>query len=82
LSMVAGLAVVNTHGMWTRDWRVIITILGWLMVIGGIVRVVVPNFGLKLGSVVYGSPVALIIVAIISLVLGGFLSFKGYWSKA
>ena len=85
LSMLAGLAVVNTHGLWTSDWRVVITILGWIMLVGGIIRIVVPNFGLKLGSAVYGSPVALIIVAIISLMLGGFLTFKGYgtsWSKS
>lgn len=81
LSMLAGLAVVNTHPSWTNDWRVIITIVGWLMLIGGIIRIVMPNFGLKVGSAIYASPMALIVVAIISLVVGGFLSFKGYWGR-
>src|SRR5262245_14783185 len=60
VSMVAGLAVVNAHPLWTRDWRVVITIIGWLMVIGGVIRIVVPNFGLKVGSALYASPTALI----------------------
>ena len=79
--MLAGLAVVNTHPSWTRDWRVVLTIIGWLLLVGGIVRIVLPDIILKLGSTLYGSPTTLLIVAIISLVLGGFLSFKGYWTS-
>ena len=79
LSMLAGLALVNAHPSWTRDWRVVITILGWLLLVGGIVRIVLPDIILKLGSTLYGSP-TLLLVAIISLALGGFLSFKGYWT--
>jgi hypothetical protein len=80
LSMLAGLALVNAHPSWTRDWRVVITILGWLLLVGGIVRIVLPDIILKLGSTLYGSPTTLLLVAIISLALGGFLSFKGYWT--
>ena len=82
LSMLAGLGVVNTHPSWTRDWRVILTIVGWLLLVGGLVRIVLPGIILKLGSTLYGSPITLLIVAIISLVLGGFLSLKGYWTAA
>ena len=81
LSMLAGLAVVNSHPSWTPDWRAVLTIIGWLLLVGGIVRIVLPDIILKLGSTIYGSPTTLLIVAIISLVLGGFLSFKGYWTS-
>ena len=81
LSMVVGLAVINAHPSWTRDWRIVITIIGWLLLVGGILRIVLPDFVLKLGSTIYGSPSTLLIVAIISLVIGGFLSFKGYWTE-
>ncbi len=37
-SMLGGLAMLNAYRAWTADWQVIITILGWLLVIGGIVR--------------------------------------------
>ncbi len=81
LSMVVGLAIVNVHPSWTRDWRVVITVIGWLLLVGGMVRIVLPDIVLKLGSTFYGSPTSLLIVAFISLVLGSFLSFKGYWVK-
>jgi hypothetical protein len=82
LSMLAGLAMVNVHPLWTRDWRVLITIIGWLMLIGGIVRIALPDIGMKVGSKLYASPTTLVIVAIISLGLGGFLTFKGYSTKS
>jgi uncharacterized membrane protein len=81
LSLLGGLAIVNAHPSWTRDWRVLITIIGWLMLIGGIVRIVLPDIGLKVGSALYASRTTLLVVAIISLGLGGFLSFKGYWTE-
>ena len=30
LSFVAGLAIVRVHNIWTLDWPVLVTILGWL----------------------------------------------------
>ena len=32
-----------THNVWTADWRVVITILGWLAVITGAIRIVCPQ---------------------------------------
>ena len=30
LSLLAGLAIINLHNNWHMDWRVIITMLGWV----------------------------------------------------
>ena len=46
LSLLAGLAIINLHNTWYADWRVIITVLGWLMTIGGIIRVVLPQIAM------------------------------------
>src|SRR5262245_42659795 len=53
LSLLAGLAIINLHNTWCMDWRVIITVLGWLMTIGGIIRIVVPQVAITIGSTVY-----------------------------
>ena len=34
-SLLAGLAILNAYRAWTANWRVIVTVLGWLCVIGG-----------------------------------------------
>src|SRR5215472_6616339 len=70
-SLLAGLAIVNAHNSWRAEWSVIITILGWLMLIGGIVRIVFPHLTVSFGAAVYGSTAAVVIVAIIGLVIGG-----------
>jgi uncharacterized membrane protein len=78
LSLLAGLAIVNVHNSWTSGWSVVITVIGWLMLIGAMVRLVLPQLAIGLGTTIYGSSAALVVVAVVSLVLGGFLTFKGY----
>jgi len=78
LSLTAGIAILNAYRAWTADWRVIITVLGWLLVIGGVMRIVLPRVTASLATTIYSGPAVMIIVAVISLALGGFLSFKGY----
>jgi hypothetical protein len=78
LSLLAGIAIVNLHNMWRADWRVIITVMGWLMTIGGIIRLVLPQFAVAVGSTIYGGRTSTIVAALIVGALGAFLSFKGY----
>ena len=82
LSLPAGLAILNVHRTWTPDWRVIITILGWLAVIGGVIRLVLPQLTAMIGSTIYSGSAAVPIFGVIALVLGGFLSFEGYRSAS
>ena len=77
LSLLAGLAIIN-HNTWHMDWRVIITVLGWLMTIGGIIRIVAPQITIAIGSTVYSGRAPTIVVALIVGALGAFLSVKGY----
>ena len=78
LSLLPALAILNVHRTWTADWRVIITILGWLMVIGGVIRIVLPQLTATLATTLYSASVGLTIFAVVALVLGGYLSFEGY----
>jgi hypothetical protein len=43
LDFAAGLAIVLTHNVWIVSWRVLITILGWLLLIRGAVRILIPE---------------------------------------
>lgn len=82
LSLLAGLAIVNLHNRWQADWRVIITVLGWLMTIGGIIRIVLPQVAIAVGSTIYSGRASAIVAALIIGTLGAFLSFKGYRRRA
>ena len=78
LSLVAGLAIVNLHNTWCMDWRVIITVLGWLMTIGGIARIVLPQIAITIGSSIYSGRASTIVAALVVGALGAFFSVKGY----
>jgi uncharacterized membrane protein len=78
LALVAGLAIVNTHNVWEPDWRVIITILGWLAIIRGVASIVFPSAVESIGERMLTSATGMIIGAAITVALGAVLTFMGY----
>jgi len=81
ISLVPGLAILNVHRSWT-GWPVIITIIGWLMAIGGVIRLVLPATTATLASDLYSKPYALLIAALVVLVVGAYLCFEGYRARS
>jgi hypothetical protein len=43
ITLPAGLAIVLTHNVWTPDWRALVTLVGWLALITGAVRMIAPQ---------------------------------------
>jgi hypothetical protein len=43
-TVILGALIVNYHNIWTRDWRVLITIIGWLALIKGVTIMAFPGF--------------------------------------
>jgi hypothetical protein len=78
LDFAAGLAIVLAHNVWVADWRVIITILGWLLMLRGVARVLIPNEAKDFGSQVLKNKNAVTAILAGILVLGLVLSYFGY----
>jgi hypothetical protein len=79
LLMPAGLAIVLTHNVWVANWRVIITLLGWLMTIGGAIRVIFPDKVQAWGRGFLRQPMGAYIAGGIWLAFGAVLTFYGYF---
>ncbi len=47
LLITIGLLNIVAHNLWVTDWRLIITMLGWITFIKGITRFSFPNFAKK-----------------------------------
>ena len=77
-ALLAGLGIVNAHNLWVSDWRVIITILGWLAIIRGALSLLFPNKMYGIGEAILASRSGTMISAVIVLVVGGVLSWMGY----
>jgi hypothetical protein len=78
LALVGGLAILNAHNAWTRDWRSVITALGWMMTFGGVFRIVAPKFVAYLGTGLIAHEYFFLGAGVVLLALGGFITFKGY----
>jgi hypothetical protein len=78
LALPAGIAIVLAHNVWTPDWRAIITLLGWLAIIGGAVRIAFPQFVASVGTVVFHASAAPFLAGLAIIVLGAVLAFFGY----
>jgi hypothetical protein len=79
LAMTAGLSIVNSYNVWSLDWTLIVTLLGWALLIGGASRIIAPHsVGRKVGGTMTHSPKVTMIAGLFWAALGGLLTFKGY----
>ena len=80
--LAAGIMVVLAHNVWTANWRVIITLFGWLLIICGTVRIVFPQLMQKFGggTILYLAAVPVIGGALVTA-LGLVLCNFGYRGK-
>ena len=77
-AMAAGVAVLLNHNVWAADWRVLITLFGWLAATGGAQRIIWPQATEAAVRWFLTNPTSLVVAGIIWLLIGGVLCFYGY----
>jgi hypothetical protein len=77
ITFVMGTVIVALHNVWSVDWRVIVTLLGWLTAIKGAVIVVFPS-SMLLVYRRFLSNHLLSYSGVYAVVLGGLLVFLGF----
>lgn len=75
---VTGIAIVRAHHQWVKGWPVLVTLIGWLAIVGGLARILFPIELINFAGEVTETPYALRTAGVVLLVLGGFLSFQAY----
>ena len=78
LTLLAGLAIVRAHNVWSAEWTVLVTVLGWLAIFSGVVRIIWPDRVAGLGNRILSNENAMTAWALIVAMLGAFLTAKGY----
>jgi uncharacterized membrane protein HdeD (DUF308 family) len=74
LLFIAGLAIVRDHNRWKCGWPVLVTLVGWLLILGGLIRMFAPVFAQQEAQ--HTTPVY--VGLLIGLAAGVFLTFKAY----
>lgn len=59
LLFIAGLAIVRAHNRWALAWPVLVTVLGWVAILGGVLRMIAPGSTQSGGAWVYALLIAL-----------------------
>ena len=77
-ALLAGLAIVNTHNHWAADWSLIITLFGWLALLGGVIRMGFPGLTKTIGEAMLANAAMLRVIGGLQVALGAFLMAKGY----
>jgi hypothetical protein len=78
-AFVPGLAIVYFHNRWSGGWPVVVTVMGWLSLVIGLIRMIFPMQIAAMASKLAPAPGgALIAIGVVFLLIGGFLSFKAY----
>jgi hypothetical protein len=78
MDLAAGLAIVLTHNVWAASWRVLITLIGWLLLIRGAVRIVAPEIVMGYAAKVIRNKQVIPSAGAIVGVLGLVLCYFGY----
>src|SRR5262249_4437909 len=78
ITLALGLAMLNVHHVWAHDWRVLVTIFGWLFLIGGIFRLLAPSLVQRIGESLIAHHRWPFAGAIVTLSRGVFLTVMGY----
>ena len=79
-ALILGLLIVVSHNVWTADWRAVITVIGWLMLAKGVIRIMLPE---KLGTLaVDPSSAKWTVASVVLLALGIYLTCIGFLADA
>ncbi len=78
LALIFGLVILAFHHAWSTDWTLIVTLIGWLALIKGSLLAVCPGAVIRLSRPLMAKSARLRTWAAVPLVLGLFLSLKGY----
>ena len=80
LGLLAGLTLVLTHNTWSADWGVLITIIGWIVLVKAVAILLLPRQINDVGAWFAARRGWLLAGAAFSFVVGAVLCTFGYWA--
>lgn len=76
--LLGGLALVLTHNIWVLDWRLIVTLIGWVTIVRAVVTIFQPRWIVAAGSKLLDHRGYFSGAAVTNLIIGLVLSYFGY----
>ena len=74
-TLLLGMIIVNIHNVWVKDWTVLVTIIGWILLVEGVFYLIWPKALLKLFTKLPQSQVGW---GVFTLIFGLILGYFGF----
>ena len=71
-TLIIGMLLVTYHNIWVKDWIVLVTIIGWLTLIKGVLLIVFPQYLSLFKSWYKNIRVWAVVIIILGLLFGYF----------
>ena len=78
IDFTAGLAIVLTHNVWIANWRVLITLIGWLLLIRGAIRILAADRLKPFATKLFRNKLLIPVSGGVMIILGLILCYFGY----
>ena len=78
LALVVGFLVITYHNIWENSWVVLVTIIGWLALLKGLLLLIFPRTMINLCMPLVKKDSCLIAKGIIVLILGLIFGYFGF----
>jgi|FLOH01.1.fsa_nt_gi uncharacterized membrane protein len=72
--VIFALFIVVGHNVWTNDWRAIVTLMGWAMLIEGGLVLFLPEQSIKLAQI-WRRPSFVYVSGLVSILIGMYLAY-------
>ena len=78
IALILGLILTVIHNVWIMDWRILITIVAWIILLKGVFRLFLPELVVNVGKGLKSSAVFYFITAALTLLVGLILGYYGF----
>ncbi|WP_298623653.1 hypothetical protein [uncultured Legionella sp.] len=82
ITLILGLLMVVSHNIWVMGWPVLITLISWLVLISGLLRLLCAGTANRMGQSFLANPTRMKTVSLILLIIGVFLLLQVYYPLA
>ena len=78
MTLILGAIIVALDNTWAFDWRMLITILGWITFLKGAMMLIIPEFSVSIWKNLSAKPWLLLISGVVFLIIGIYLTWIGF----
>jgi len=78
VALIIGFLIVSVHNVWEFSWVVLVTIIGWMAFLKGLLLLMAPKWMMSMGMGIFKKFKSFSILGIIIVIVGLIFSYFGF----